>query len=259
MANNIVQIGYASEFGFPTMGMFTSNPWFVEEANEGLVIEGEFDAFDLVRKKAVSINNFGEIISIQVHNPQGIPPSSLVSGVSWSTKYNRDENIVAFLEQCSPAGIMKSMHLLPRDPAVVLLEFFLASDFKHLSKEEVASCHQDLRFSSLLTLERGVGIYQNFLEIDYDSADQVQLDASAKKWFSLIKAYGALLRMELRNIDDSGAREVAEALEQFEFPSDGNFPNCNEIVDYWPYLFSPRPFEIPGSASLQLQARATSS
>jgi len=249
LANNIVQLGYASKYGFPTMGVFTTNPQFIEEEGVTLDKSNFFAAFDFARKKVVSLDNYGEIISIQVYNPAATPPADLVAGTSWPIKSQRDTIIKSFMSQGAPSKFLARMEDLPRDDAEVFVSFFLTENFSDLSDEELFQCLEDLRYSSLFSAEVWIGNYEHLFGVDFESPfTQETVDAAAKKWFSLIRAYGKLLIMELQRVGaekESGIEALITEIAGFEFPGDGYFVDYKDIIDYWPYLFNPRPSELP--------------
>lgn len=254
LANNIVEIGYASKYGFPTMGVFSTNLSFIEEeirSTPNPINKGDFfEAFDFARKKFVCLDNWSDIISIKVYNPDGTAPSDLVAGESSPDKSARDEVIDGFIEGTAPSRFLSKIGSLPRPDVELFCSFFLTEDFGDLTDSEMFECFEDLRFSYLLRLEVWLGNYERFFGVNFDEpATREKIDSAAERWFSLISAYGKLVIMELMDIDeqDAGIDELIEEIENFKFPKGGYFPEYRDIVDYWPYLFNPRPSELPAS------------
>ena len=130
LRNNVVEMQYFRLGFFPTRALLTLNPSFTKEkgALNEVEIEAFVSAYDILRKRIVTLNNQEEVLSTNVFNPDAISPMQLYAKDFCANKKMVDDAISDFqskrLTNISSVGDVFKLSLKSK---MVLVDLFMAT------------------------------------------------------------------------------------------------------------------------------------
>ena len=241
--NNLVEIEYLSAGRFPTRGLFTRHQHFMYHEKDIVEFEegGFFQAYEILRRKKITILNEEEILGVSTYNPQSCLPIDLCLGVSQPIHSSRSTQIKKFLSACGPIASRGDPEKLNREEKLLFLEFFTGLVERDIPEDTVDELLADLRYMSSMhkvadTLQYGIFFG---MDIDFETEEE-SIAYAASKWFSIIRVYGSLY---LQHLDPSSP--VFEAITDMRLPDPNGFESFEQVLRFWPYVLSPRPQEFP--------------
>lgn len=244
--NNLVHTQYISAGRFPTQALLTRNPNFAG-ANVSFPAGNFLSAYDVIRKKRLTILNEDEILATSVYNPANISPENLYNGTVQPTKSVATQAKAEFHKKCGDLVSRGDPYVLSKKDKCTIIAFYTGFNCEDLSEEEVDTNFQDLAFAPpemLMVTPVRLGF---FFAYDYEfESEEAGVLFGAQQWIRLLKVYQNL---SLQGIDESDF--LFKAIKNINFPDPESFRSIDQIVAYWPAAMNPRPSEI-GSLKIEV-------
>lgn len=240
--NNLVEVEYLSVGKFPTKGLFTNNLDFMYHEDDMYFNVGDFfQSYEILRRRKITILNEDDIMSIAAFNPLSLDPKVLCQGVCQPVHDCRSEQIKKFLSSCGPIVSRGDLSLLELEEKRIFLEFYGGIIEESLTEDLIDELVEDLRYMPKSYKVADGMRYGLFFGMDIDlGSEKKSIEYAARKWLRFISAYSSLYIQELEE-----GSPVREAVKDMRLPDPSAFEDFQQILDFWPYVLTPRPEQLP--------------
>ena len=244
LLNNLVDIEYISIGKFPTKGLMTKNLRFMYHEDSMEFGSGDFfQAYDILRRRKVTLLNEEDILGIVVFNPDSRDPLDLCKGICIPEHDCRSRAVKRFRESCGTATNAGDPMLLTDEEKRVFVDFFTGMNLSHFSEKELDECVEDLTYmSGEARLVDGL-TYGVFFGCDMDFESETEaLSYAAQRWISLVSVYRSLSLQRPKDNADSEEEQVnsasirsgqslsIEAIKAMKFPDPQSFKSYDQIM-----------------------------